>query len=116
MVKKKTKAIAVGLAVVTSIGMVPSLAFAKDNPGDRTISAYGVVDGGNDFDGYRTDIRISLDKDKKILSINDNSTASSLNDDLKTASEAKKTMRKARLDKWNKFISDGSFDKFKGKS
>lgn len=100
------KVLAVSLSFTTVLSMFPGFAFANGDLSTKTI--YGnkaVVEDDGTYRDYYTHIKVKIDADGKIVSVEDIDTASNID---RFAPESKPY--------WQKFVNGKGFDLFKGKT
>ena len=100
------KVLAVSLSFTTVLSMFPGFAFANGDSNTKTI--YGnkaVVEDDGTYRDYYTHIKVKIDADGKIVSVEDIDTASNID---RFAPESKPY--------WQKFVNGKGFDLFKGKT
>ena len=100
------KVLAVSLSFTTVLSMFPGFAFANGDSSTKTI--YGnkaVVEDDGTYRDYYTHIKVKIDADGKIVSVEDIDTASNID---RFAPESKPY--------WQKFVNGKGFDLFKGKT
>lgn len=100
------KVLAVSLSFTTVLSMFPGFAFANGDLSTKTI--YGnkaVVEDDGTYRDYNTHIKVKIDADGKIVSVEDIDTASNID---RFAPESKPY--------WQKFVNGKGFDLFKGKT
>ena len=103
---KIAKVLAVSLSFTTVLSMFPSFAFANGDTNTKTI--YGtkaVVEDDGTYRDYNTHIRVKIDQNGTIISVEDIDTASNID---RFAPESKEY--------WQKFINGKGFELFKGKT
>ena len=103
---KIAKVLAVSLSFTTVLSMFPGFAFANGDSNTKTI--YGtkaVVEDDGTYRDYNTHIRVKIDQNGTIISVEDIDTASNIN---RFAPESKEY--------WQKFVNGKGFDLFKGKT
>ena len=103
---KIAKVLAVSLSFTTVLSMFPSFAFANGDTNTKTI--YGtkaVVEDDGTYRDYNTHIRVKIDQNGTIISVEDIDTASNID---RFAPESKEY--------WQKFVNGKGFDLFKGKT
>ena len=103
---KIAKVLAVSLSFTTVLSMFPGFAFANGDSNTKTI--YGtkaVVEDDGTYRDYNTHIRVKIDQNGTIISVEDIDTASNID---RFAPESKEY--------WQKFINGKGFDLFKGKT
>ncbi len=103
---KIAKVLAVSLSFTTVLSMFPGFAFANGDTNTKTI--YGtkaVVEDDGTYRDYNTHIRVKIDQNGTIISVEDIDTASNID---RFAPESKEY--------WQKFINGKGFDLFKGKT
>ena len=103
---KIAKVLAVSLSFITVLSMFPSFAFANGDSNTKTI--YGtkaVVEDDGTYRDYNTHIRVKIDQNGTIISVEDIDTASNID---RFAPESKEY--------WQKFVNGKGFDLFKGKT
>ena len=100
------KVLAVSLSFTTVLSMFPGFAFANGDSNTKTI--YGnkaVVEDDGTYRDYYTHIKVKIDANGKIVSVEDIDTASNID---RFAPESKPY--------WQKFVNGKGFDLFKGKT
>ena len=100
------KVLAVSLSFTTVLSMFPGFAFANGDSSTKTI--YGnkaVVEDDGTYRDYYTHIKVKIDADGKIVSVEDIDTASNID---RFAPESKPY--------WQRFVNGKGFDLFKGKT
>ena len=100
------KVLAVSLSFTTVLSMFPGFAFANGDSNTKTI--YGnkaVVEDDGTYRDYYTHIKVKIDADGKIVSVEDIDTASNID---RFAPESKPY--------WQRFVNGKGFDLFKGKT
>ena len=103
---KIAKVLAVSLSFTTVLSMFPGFAFANGDSNTKTI--YGtkaVVEDDGTYRDYNTHIRVKIDQNGTIISVEDIDTASNID---RFAPESKEY--------WQKFVNGKGFDLFKGKT
>ena len=103
---KIAKVLAVSLSFTTVLSMFPGFAFANGDTNTKTI--YGtkaVVEDDGTYRDYNTHIRVKIDQNGTIISVEDIDTASNID---RFAPESKEY--------WQKFVNGKGFDLFKGKT
>lgn len=103
---KIAKVLAVSLSFTTVLSMFPGFAFANGDSNTKTI--YGtkaVVEDDGTYRDYNTHIRVKIDQNGTIISVEDIDTASNID---RFAPESKEY--------WQKFLNGKGFDLFKGKT
>ena len=103
---KIAKVLAVSLSFTTVLSMFPGFAFANGDTNTKTI--YGtkaVVEDDGTYRDYNTHIRVKIDQNGTIISVEDIDTASNID---RFAPE--------RKEYWQKFVNGKGFDLFKGKT
>ena len=103
---KIAKVLAVSLSFTTVLSMFPGFAFANGDSNTKTI--YGtkaVVEDDGIYRDYNTHIRVKIDQNGTIISVEDIDTASNID---RFAPESKEY--------WQKFVNGKGFDLFKGKT
>lgn len=103
---KIAKVLAVSLSFTTVLSMFPGFAFANGDSNTKTI--YGtkaVVEDDGTYRDYNTHIRVKIDQNGTIISVEDIDTASNID---RFAPESKEY--------WQKFVNGKGFELFKGKT
>lgn len=103
---KIAKVLAVSLSFTTVLSMFPGFAFANGDTNTKTL--YGtkaVVEDDGTYRDYNTHIRVKIDQNGTIISVEDIDTASNID---RFAPESKEY--------WQKFVNGKGFDLFKGKT
>lgn len=103
---KIAKVLAVSLSFTTVLSMFPGFAFANGDTNTKTI--YGtkaVVEDDGTYRDYNTHIRVKIDQNGTIISVEDIDTASNID---RFAPESKEY--------WQKFVNGKGFELFKGKT
>ena len=103
---KIAKVLAVTLSFTTVLSMFPGFAFANGDTNTKTI--YGtkaVVEDDGTYRDYNTHIRVKIDQNGTIISVEDIDTASNID---RFAPESKEY--------WQKFVNGKGFELFKGKT
>ena len=103
---KIAKVLAVSLSFTTVLSMFHGFAFANGDSNTKTI--YGtkaVVEDDGTYRDYNTHIRVKIDQNGTIISVEDIDTASNID---RFAPESKEY--------WQKFVNGKGFDLFKGKT
>ena len=103
---KIAKVLAVSLSFTTVLSMFPGFAFANEDTNTKTL--YGtkaVVEDDGTYRDYNTHIRVKIDQNGTIISVEDIDTASNID---RFAPESKEY--------WQKFVNGKGFDLFKGKT
>ena len=103
---KIAKVLAVSLSFTTVLSMFPGFAFANGDSNTKII--YGtkaVVEDDGTYRDYNTHIRVKIDQNGTIISVEDIDTASNID---RFAPESKEY--------WQKFVNGKGFDLFKGKT
>lgn len=103
---KIAKVLAVSLSFTTVLSMFPGFAFANGDTNTKTL--YGtkaVVEDDGTYRDYNTHIRVKIDQNGTIISVEDIDTASNID---RFAPESKEY--------WQKFVNGKGFELFKGKT
>ena len=103
---KIAKVLAVSLSFTTVLSIFPGFAFANGDSNTKTI--YGtkaVVEDDGTYRDYNTHIRVKIDQNGTIISVEDIDTASNID---RFAPESKEY--------WQKFVNGKGFELFKGKT
>lgn len=103
---KIAKVLAVSLSFTTVLSMFPGFTFANGDSNTKTI--YGtkaVVEDDGTYRDYNTHIRVKIDQNGTIISVEDIDTASNID---RFAPESKEY--------WQKFVNGKGFELFKGKT